>query len=88
MNIEDNFNAADVYLEMANEKFSRGDYDGALVQLCSAYSHVRSLIEEVYKVSVQSTQADRAAAEHEKDLTEKLKWLQSQGGISSEGFGL
>ncbi len=50
MNIENNFNAVDVYLEMAKEKITRHDYEGALTALAKSYSHTRELLEQIYKL--------------------------------------
>lgn len=47
MNIEDHFNSAEAYLEMANEKVNREDYTGARAALASAYSHTRELLDHV-----------------------------------------
>lgn len=50
MNIENHFNAAEAYLEMANEKFQAQDYDSALESLVKAYSHTRELMNHVLAV--------------------------------------
>lgn len=50
MNIDNNFNSADAYLEMAKEKVAAQNYEVALVSLRKAYSHIRDLIEQVYKL--------------------------------------
>ncbi len=50
MNIEYNFNSADDYLEKAKEKVAAQDYEAALLALAKAYSHVRQLLELVFKL--------------------------------------
>lgn len=56
MNINDNFNSADVYLEMAKEKFARQDYEGALDSLFKAFSHTRALVEQVFKLQAMKNE--------------------------------
>ncbi len=40
------------------------NYDEALALLCTAYSNVRSLIEQVYKTSIEAARAERPAVEN------------------------
>ncbi len=47
MNIENNFNNADVYLKMAKDNFSSQDYDSALSALGKVYSHISALMNQV-----------------------------------------
>lgn len=61
MNIKANISVVEVYLEMANEKVERQDFEGALEALASAYSHVRELLEQVQKLSALKTMAERSA---------------------------
>ena len=63
MNIENYLRNADVYLEMSREKFDRQDYKGALASLCKAYDNVCSIIEQVYKLNVESSQTKCSAGE-------------------------
>jgi len=86
MNIEENFDSAEVYLEMAREKASRGYFASSLASLVNAYEHTRALIEQTYKLSVESSPDAKPLKMSDKDLREHHDWLQSQGGISSEGF--
>jgi len=58
MNMEDNFNAADVYLKMAKEKVDRHDLEGALVMLSKAYSPTRELIDHVFKLHAMKTEVE------------------------------
>lgn len=39
------------------------NYDEALALLCTAYSNVRSLLEQVYKTSIDASRAERPAGE-------------------------
>lgn len=48
MNIENEFQRAEVYLEMAKEKFQASNYSTCLTALTKVYPHIRSLIEKVY----------------------------------------
>lgn len=50
MNIENHFYNAETNLETANEKVAAHDYDSALALLAEAYSHVRQLLEQVFKL--------------------------------------
>lgn len=87
MNIENHFNNVKAYLEMANEKVSAQDYDSALASLAKACTDIRELIDHVYSLKRLKSEFAHPAEDSDKDLREKHQWLQSQGGISSEGFG-
>ncbi len=50
MNIENHFNNAAAYLDMAKEKVNAQDYESALASIGKAYSHTRELLEHVYKL--------------------------------------
>ncbi len=50
MNIENHFYNAETNLKTANEKVTAQDYDSALALLAEAYSHVRQLLELVFKL--------------------------------------
>jgi len=63
MNFENHFNNAEVYLEMAKEKVTAQDYGSALASLAKAYENTRALIDQVYKLSVESSRAARPAGE-------------------------
>lgn len=63
MNIESNFNAADVYLEMAKEKVARHDYNGAISNLSKAYSHTRALLGQVFKLQAMKDKVEQPARE-------------------------
>lgn len=63
MNIElDIYNAKNM-LQTAQGKIESRDYNTALVMLCTAYSHLRSLIEKVYKLSVESSRDECPAGD-------------------------
>ena len=47
----------------AKAEYCLCNYDDALVLLCSAYSNVRILIEQVYKTSIDAARAERPAVE-------------------------
>jgi len=51
MNIENNFNNAKKALDLARDKVDRQDYDTAIEVLACAYSHVRELLQQVYKLN-------------------------------------
>ena len=57
MSIENDFNSAEIYLEMAKEKWQRGQYCASLVNLSKAYPYMRSLIEEIYKLDREGAAA-------------------------------
>lgn len=61
MNIEDHFNAAEAYLEMANEKVERQNYTGAQTALTKAYSHTTELLDHVQKLVDLKTEIERPA---------------------------
>lgn len=63
MNIENHFNNAEAYLEMANEKVSLRDYDGALASLAKAYSHIRDLIKQVYSLKALKSEVEQPPGE-------------------------
>lgn len=63
MNIENHFHSAEVYLEMAKEKFDRDEFAGCLASLVKAYEHNRRLIEHVYELSIASEQKSPAGTE-------------------------
>jgi len=50
MNIDDNFNSASHYLEVAKEQVAMQDYENSLSSLSQAYSHTRALLEQVFKL--------------------------------------
>ncbi len=52
MNIDNHFNAADTYLEMANEKVRRNDYAGARASLSEAHDHIHELLDQIVKLEV------------------------------------
>lgn len=58
MYIEQNFDSAEVYLEMAREKVKSSDFVSALANLRHAYSATRELIDLVF--SMQTTQQQKA----------------------------
>ncbi len=64
MNIENNFNSAEASLEMANEKVSKQDYEGALCSLAYAYAHVRALLEQVFKLQALKAEVEQPAGEN------------------------
>lgn len=64
MNIYENFDNAEVYLEMAKEKLSRQDFDGSLAMLAEAYSHTRALLEQVYKLHALKTEVEIPASDN------------------------
>lgn len=51
MNIENNFYNAKKALDLARDKVDRQDYHTAIEVLASAYSHVRELLQQVYKLN-------------------------------------
>lgn len=61
MNIENHFNNAEAYLEMANEKVERHDYTGARACLAEAYSHTRELLDHVQKLVVLTANVELSA---------------------------
>ena len=63
MNAENHFYSAEVYLEMARDKFTAHDYDSTLASLVKSYSHTRWLIEHVWKLKRKATLASRPAGE-------------------------
>ena len=63
MNIENHMYNARNMLNVAQSKIEAQDYDSALALLCSAYSNVRNLIEQVYKTSIDAARAERPAVE-------------------------
>lgn len=63
MNLENEFSNAEVYLEMAKEKVAAHDYDSALASLTKVYEYTRMLLQVVYKLSVERSQASRPAGE-------------------------
>ena len=64
MNIDEHFDAADVYLEMANEKFARQDYEGSLTDLAKAFAHTRALLEQVFKLQALKVEVESSAGEN------------------------
>lgn len=64
MNIENHFNSAEAYLEMANEKVGRGDYIGARAALAKAYSHNRELLDHVQKLVACKAFTEQPAGEN------------------------
>ena len=63
MNIENHMYNAKTMLKTAQDKIEARDYTSALVLLCNAYSHVRGLIELVYKLDREASAATRSAGE-------------------------
>lgn len=63
MNIENHFNSAEAYLEMANEKVERQDYTGARASLAQAYSHTRELLDLVQKLIVLKANVELSTGE-------------------------
>lgn len=63
MNIENHFNNAEAYLEMADEKVTAGDYVGAQASIAKAYSHTRELLDHVSKLVVLKANVELTAEE-------------------------
>ncbi len=57
MNIVEEFDCAQVYLEMAKEKFLANQYCSSLVSLSKAFPHMRSLFEKIYKLDREASSA-------------------------------
>ena len=86
MNIENHVVNSKKAIDYGQAKLNAGDFDSAIRLFSSAYSDVRQLMEHAQRMKRKAVLAKYPARETDKDLREKHQWLQSQGGISSEGF--
>lgn len=87
MDFHESIDQARDRLDKAKAAYCLCNYDEALLILCQAYPNIRELIVYVYEQKCAAHQAPKGRVLSERELDEQLKWLQSQGGISSEGFG-
>jgi hypothetical protein len=63
MNIEHNFNNAKFCLDIARDKVASQNYEAALAALAKAYSHTRTLLDQVCKLKVLKDEVTRSAGE-------------------------
>ena len=65
MDFHESIDHARDHIGKAKAAYCLCNYDESLTLLCSAYSNVRSLIEQVYKVGIDTSRAERPAGELE-----------------------
>lgn len=63
MNIENNLYNAKKALDLARDKIDQQDYDTAIEVLASSYSHVRELLQQVYKLKALKVEVEGPANE-------------------------